>query len=70
MPADPENLVLTSLRRIDARLANVEVAAIEIKERLGTLGQQYANMSRRIDRMDGDLQQVRRRLDLVDEAAR
>jgi hypothetical protein len=39
---------------------------IEVKERLGLIEGQYASLSRRIDRIGGDVDQIKRRLDLVD----
>ena len=45
----------------------------EVKERLGLLeqqlgstGQQYASLSRRVDRIGDDIALIKRRLDLVD----
>jgi hypothetical protein len=38
----------------------------EIKERLGIQESQYASLSRRVDRLGGDMEQVRKRLGLIE----
>jgi len=38
----------------------------EVKERLGILESQYASLSRRVDRIAGDVEQVKRQLNLVE----
>ena len=64
--SDPDNLVLVMLRRLDGRFDDLKTDLIEDKERLGSLEQQYGSLSRRLDRISGDVDQIRRRLDLVD----
>jgi predicted nuclease with TOPRIM domain len=49
------DLVLEMLRAIRTDIA-------EVKERLGILAAQYASLSRRVDRLAGDVEQVKRRL--------
>ncbi len=66
MPDEPENLVLILLRRMDTKLDEMKVDLIELKERAGLLESQYASVSRRLDRMGGDIETIKRRLDLVD----
>jgi hypothetical protein len=39
---------------------------VEVKERLGLLEGSVASLSRRVDRIGGDVEQIKRRLDLVD----
>ncbi len=39
---------------------------VEVKERLGLMQSQYASLSRRIDRLSGDMEQVKRVLNLVE----
>jgi hypothetical protein len=39
----------------------------EVKERLGLLEAGYALVSRRMDRMGGDIERIKVRLELVDE---
>jgi predicted nuclease with TOPRIM domain len=64
-----DNIVLDMLRAIRADLAELHVDAVEIKERLGLLEGGYASLSRRVDRMTGDIEQIKRRLDIVDAPA-
>ncbi len=64
----PDNLVLTLLRAIRADVGDIKANISEIKERLGFLEAQYASLSRRLDRMGGDMERVKTRLGLVDEA--
>jgi predicted nuclease with TOPRIM domain len=58
--------VLDGQRKHDSELAEIKTDVIEIKERLGFLEGQYGNVSRRLDRIGGDVEQIKRRLDLVD----
>jgi hypothetical protein len=66
MADEPDSLVLVCLRRLDAGVADLGAAMGEVKKRVGTLEQRYASISRRLDRLDGDVQQIKRRLDLVE----
>lgn len=66
MSSSTENLVLEHLRAIRATQDRHSDDLLEIKERLGFLEQQYASISRRVDRIDERLERVERRLDLVE----
>ena len=68
MSDQPENILLIYLRRIDQKVDHLGQDMIEVKERLGFLEQQYSSISRRIDRVGGDVEFIKRRLDLVDTA--
>jgi predicted nuclease with TOPRIM domain len=46
--------------------AELKADMIEVKERLGLIEGQYSSISRRVDRISGDVDQIRRRLDLAD----
>jgi predicted nuclease with TOPRIM domain len=46
--------------------AELKADMIEVKERLGLIEGQYSSISRRADRISGDVDQIRRRLDLAD----
>ncbi len=59
--------VMHLLRAIRADIAELKVDVFEVRERLGFLEQSNASLSRRMDRVLDDLQQIRRRLDVVDE---
>ena len=61
----PENLMLVYLRRLDTKMDGVAADMREVKERLGILESQYASLSRRVDRMGGEVEEIRRRLDIV-----
>lgn len=67
MSDTPDNLTLTLLRAIRGDLAEIKTDLTEIKERLGLLEGQYSSMSRRIDRMGGDVERIKTRLSLHDE---
>jgi predicted nuclease with TOPRIM domain len=66
---EPDSLVLVYLRRIDKNVADLREDVREVRTRLGFLEEQYASLSRRVDRIGGDLEQVRRRLDIADAPA-
>ena len=60
------DLMLELLRAIRAEQAEIRTDLAEIKERLGIQESQYASLSRRVDRLGGDMEQVRKRLGLID----
>ena len=66
MSDQPDNLILNMLRAIRSDMAEMKMDIIEIKQRLGMLEMQYANLSIRVDRLVGDMEMVKRRLDLAD----
>ena len=59
-------LIFELLKQIHATLGRHTDELREIRERLGTLEVQYANLSRRVDRMDERLTRIEARLGLVD----
>jgi archaellum component FlaC len=61
--AETDNIVLEHLRHIRGTLNDVRDDIREIKQRAGSLENQYANMSNRLDRIDV---RIERRLDLTD----
>ena len=64
---DPRaDLMLELLRAIRAEQAEIRTDLAEIKERLGIQETQYASLSRRVDRLGGDMEQVRKRLGLIE----
>lgn len=66
MSETPDSLVCNLLRAIRSDIAEVKADLVEVKERIGILGSQYASLSRRVDRIGGDMERVKRRLDLAD----
>jgi predicted nuclease with TOPRIM domain len=66
MADGPENLLLHILRNVDAKVDRIAADLKKIKVRSGILGQQYANMSNRIDRIEDRLERIENRLGLID----
>jgi predicted nucleic acid-binding Zn-ribbon protein len=64
--ADAENIVLEHLRHIRSAVDGLRDDMREVKGRLGILESQYANLSNRLDRMDGRIERIERRLNLAD----
>jgi predicted nuclease with TOPRIM domain len=60
------NLVLDLLRAMRGDLSEIKTDLTELKQRVGLLAAQYANLSNRIDRIAGDVSLIKRRLDLVE----
>lgn len=63
---DPESLTLNLLRAIRGDVAEIKADLSEIKQRLGFLEAGYASLSRRVDRIGGDVERIKTRLDIVD----
>ncbi len=66
MSDQPDNLILTLLRAIRGDIAELKVDMIEVKERLDIIESQYASLSRRVHRVGGDVELIKRRLELAD----
>ena len=64
--AEPYNIVLEHLRHIPGAIDTVRDDIREIKQRVGSLDNQHANMSNRLDRMDVRIERIERRFDLTD----
>ena len=72
MSDSPDNLVLTLLRRLDAKLDRLIDDVQDLKHRmtsverqLGDLRSDMAGMSARIDRLETRIDRIERRLDIV-----
>ncbi len=61
-----DSIALDLLGAIRGNIAELKTDGIEIKERLSMLEAQGASLSRRIDRLSGDVELIRRRLNVVD----
>jgi len=61
--AEIDNIVLEHLRHIRGAIDDVRDDIREMTQGIGSLENQYANMSNRLDRMD---MRIERRLDLTD----
>jgi predicted nucleic acid-binding Zn-ribbon protein len=59
--AETESIVLEHRGAIDSVREDMR----EVKQRLGILENQYASVSSRLDRMDGRIERIERRLDLT-----
>ncbi len=59
-------LIYETLKRMQETLSLHTQYHLETKERLGFIEQQYASISRRVDRIDERLDRVEKRLELVE----
>ena len=59
-------LIYETLKRMQETLSLHTQYHLEAKQRLGFIEQQYASVSRRVDRIDERLDRIEKRLDLVD----
>lgn len=60
-----DKLVLDLLRAIRGDITEIKTDIVELKERVGLLEGATASVSRRLDRVGGDVEHIKRRLDLV-----
>ncbi|MEL7278992.1 MAG: hypothetical protein AAFY35_15485 [Pseudomonadota bacterium] len=58
-------LILEHLKQIQGTLALHTQYHLETKERLGFLEQQYASISRRVDKVEERLDRIERRIDVI-----
>ena len=65
MAVEPENILLAYLRRLDEKADRLAGDMLEVKSRLGILEEQYASISRRLDRLDERVDRIERRLELT-----
>jgi hypothetical protein len=59
-------LIYETLKRMQETLALHTQYHLEVKQRLGFIEEQYASVSRRVDRIDERLDRIERRFDLVE----
>ena len=64
--ADGDNVVLEHLRHIRSAVDGLRDDMREVKGRLGILESQYANLSNRLDRLDGRVERIEQRLNLAE----
>ncbi|MFD1702000.1 hypothetical protein ACFSCV_03190 [Methylopila henanensis] len=66
MADEPDNIVLTYLRRIDQKLDRVTDDVGDLKVRVTAVEEGIAGVNRRLDRLDQRVDRIERRLDLFD----
>jgi archaellum component FlaC len=68
MAGEPENVVLILLRRIDERTERMSDDLQDLKIRMTSVEEGLAGVNRRLDRLDGRVDRIERRLELTDAA--
>ena len=66
MADEPDNLILTFLRRMDAKIDRLGDDMRDVKLRLTNLEEAFVGMQRRFDRLEIRVERIERRLDLVE----
>ena len=66
MSDNPDNLVLSLLRAIRTDIAEIKETLRETQMRLDTLELNYVSMRPHVDRVAGDVELIKRRLELTD----
>jgi hypothetical protein len=61
-----ENIVLTTLRRIDERIDRMVLDVQDIKIRVGSVDEGGAGVNRRLDRLEHRFERIEQRLELSD----
>lgn len=64
--AASDNIGVEHLRHIRSAVDDLRDDMREVKGRLGILASQYANLSNRLDRLDGRVERIEQRLNLAD----
>ena len=66
MAEEPDNIVLTLLRRMDGKLDRVLEDVSDLKVRMTHVEEGLAGVNRRLDRIEERVDRIEKRLDLVD----
>ena len=66
MAEEPDNLVLTMLRKMDAKLDRMGEDITDLKVRMTHVEEGLAGVNRRLDRLEVRVDRIEKRLDLVD----
>jgi len=61
-----DDMVLTLSRATRSDIGEIKTSVLELTERVGILEGQYASISRRVDRIGGDVELIKKRLNLAD----
>ena len=67
MVDEPDNLILTYLRRLDTKFDHMADDIRDLKVRMTAVEEGLAGVHRRMDRFEVRLERIERRLDLVEE---
>ena len=68
MADEPDNVVLVLLRKIDERIERMAEDLQDLKVRVTSVEEGLAGVNRRLDRLDGRVERIERRLELTDVA--
>ncbi len=63
---EPDNIVLTYLRRIDEKLDLLRADVHDLKVRMSHVEEGIGGINRRIDRLDQRMDRIEKRMGLVD----
>ena len=66
MAKEPENVGLVLLRKIDERTERMADDLQDLKSRVTSVEEGLAGVNRRLDRLDGRVERIERRLELTD----
>jgi predicted nucleic acid-binding Zn-ribbon protein len=66
--AEPDNLILNMLRRIDATVSRLAEDVQDIKVRLTAVEEAIVGVNRRLHRLEVRVERIERRLDLAEAA--
>jgi archaellum component FlaC len=68
MASEPDNVVLVLLRKIDERTERMAGDLQDLKVRITSVEEGLAGVNRRLDRLEGRVERIERRLELTDAA--
>jgi chromosome segregation ATPase len=66
MSDQPENLMLTSLRRLDEKMDGLRAEVRDVKLRLGLIEQRLSLLDQRLDHMEERFNRIEDRLDRIE----
>lgn len=66
MTTEPENIVLSILRRIDQRTERMAEDLQDLKVRVTSVEEGLAGVNRRLDRLENRVERIEKRLELSD----
>ena len=66
MASEPDNIVLVMLRKIDERTERMADDLHDLKVRVTAVEEGLAGVNRRLDRLEGRVERIEKRLELSD----